>query len=133
MTTSLARAAGVAAALLTAFIAPSAEAQGQNLQQLLLSSPWCTFSYNKITGASDSKRYRFFNNGRYSTGSNAETYSSGAYGSVAGQSRGNGGGQWGVQGNMLIINGDAVNVRVKRNSNGYAVIVADGVEYSQCR
>ena len=110
------------------------------LSQLLLSSPWCSFSYNKISGASHTSRVQFSQNGTWSSGSRGETYSSGQYGSVAGQHDGQAGGQWQVQDGQLLMSAPPqsyaltpVSLQVKQNSNGYPILVADGVEYSQCR
>ncbi len=105
---------------------------------LLLSSAWCTFSYNKTTGYSNTTRVHFNKNGTYGTGGRAEGATSGKYGSYASQSDSSGGGRWKVDKGELYIssgNGQLAPVRtvVKRNSNGYPIILADGVEYLQCR
>jgi hypothetical protein len=123
-------------AVLLALGAAPALAGGMS-NDLLLSSAWCTFSYNKTTGYSNSKRVAFSANGTYSTGSRAEGGSSGRGGSMASQSDRGGGGQWRVQnGELFLSEGgqlEHVPTVLKRNNNGYPVIVADGVEYSQCR
>ena len=104
---------------------------------LLLSSAWCTFKYNKITGYSNTTRVRFNPNGTYSTGGRAEGGSSGRQGSMASQSNSSGGGMWRVErGELFMSEGgqlEHVQTVLKRNNNGYPVIVADGVEYSQCQ
>ena len=107
-------------------------------ENLLLSSAWCTFSYNQTTGYSSSKRIQFYRNGTYSMGSQAEGYSSGRSGSFASQNNSGGDGRWKVTGGELYISEgygqlEYVNTVVKRNSSGYPIIVADGVEYSQCK
>lgn len=104
---------------------------------LLLSGAWCTFSYNKITGYSKSTRVRFSPDGTYGMGSRGEGYSSGPYGSIASQRDAGEGGRWKVVNGELYLSegyGELEHVRtvLKRNSNGFPVIVADGVEYSQC-
>lgn len=106
--------------------------------ELLLSSAWCTFSYNKTTGYSNTTRVRFNKNGTYGTGGRAEGGTSGKYGSYSSQSDSSGGGRWKVSKGELYIstgNGQLAPVKtiVKRNSNGYPIILADGVEYSQCK
>ena len=104
--------------------------------QLLLSSAWCTFSYNKITGYSNSTRYVFSSNGTFSTGGRAEGSSSGYGGSMASQRNSQAAGVWKVANGVLYI-GDSVpqpvETQLKRNNNGSVIVVADGVEYSQCR
>jgi hypothetical protein len=105
---------------------------------LLLSSPWCSFSYNKTTGYSNTTRVRFFRNGTYSTGGRAEGSSSNKYGSYASQHDSGSAGKWKVSAGVLYIsagNGqlNPVKAVVTRNSNGYPVITADGTEYTRCK
>jgi len=116
---------------------PSASAGGVS-NELLLSSTWCNFTYNKTTGYSHSKRVRFNANGTYSTGSRGEGYSSGSGGSMASQRDSAAAGMWKVMnGELFMSEGggglEHVQTVLKRNSNGYPIIVADGAEYSQCR
>jgi len=106
--------------------------------ELLLSSAWCTFTYNKTTGYSNTTRVRFNKNGTYGTGGRAEGGSSGKYGSYASQNDSSGAGRWKVnKGELYLSQGRGelghVNTVVKRNSSGYPIILADGVEYSQCK
>ncbi|MFM8552656.1 MAG: hypothetical protein ACKOCD_10200 [Nitrospiraceae bacterium] len=116
-----------------------ADAQSAQLSQLLLSSAWCSFSYNKTTGASHQARVQFHPNGNWSAGSRGETYSNGPNGSVAGQHDGGGGGRWAVQQGQLFMSNPPetpsltpVGLTIKHNSNGYPILMADGREYSQC-
>lgn len=116
--------------------AGAAQAGGLS-DKLLLSGAWCSFSYNKISGTTKTTRARFYSNGTYGFGNQRESQSSGQYGSVYGQSGGGGGGRWQVKGGELYMSEgggplEAVQTVVKRNSNGYPIIVADGVEYVQC-
>ena len=105
--------------------------------ELLLSSAWCSFSYNKTTGYSSTKRVAFSPNGTYAAGSRAEGYSSGSGGSMASQRDGGTRGQWRVQnGELYMSEGgqwEQVQTMLRRNNNGHPIIVADGVEFSQCR
>jgi hypothetical protein len=106
--------------------------------ELLLSSAWCTFKYNQTTGYSNTTRVRFNKNGTYSTGGRAEGSTSGRGGTYSSQSDSRGNGQWKVvKGELYISEGygqlNPVRTVVKRNSSGYPIIVADGVEYSQCK
>ena len=122
--------------LMLAAVSP-AHAGGMS-NDLLLSSAWCTFTYNKTTGYSHTKRVYFNANGTYGTGSRGEGYSSGSGGSMASQRDSAGGGAWQVQNGELFMSEGLgtlqfVPTMVKRNNNGYPIIVADGVEYSQCR
>lgn len=106
--------------------------------ELLLSSAWCTFTYNKTTGYSNTTRVRFNKNGTYGTSGRAEGYSSGRGGTYASQNDSSGGGRWKVNKSELYMSqgrGELGLVRtvVKRNNSGYPIILADGVEYSQCK
>jgi len=106
--------------------------------ELLLSSAWCSFSYNQTTGYSNTTRVRFSKNGTYGTGSRAEGSTSGKSGSYSSQHDTGGGGRWKVVKGELYLSSsnrslEHVKTVLKRNSNGYPIIVADGVEYSQCK
>jgi len=110
----------------------------QQFAQLLLSSAWCSFRYNKVSGTSRQTRYQFFANGTWRMGAQGETYSSGPNGMVGGHSSSGGGGRWAVQNGAFYLSEGSgqmqqVPVSVKQNSNGYPIIVADGTEYMQCR
>ncbi len=108
------------------------------LARLLLSSVWCTFRFNKVTGYSSSSRIAFRSNGTWDRGARSEGFSSGHGGSMASQGDSRSGGRWQVRGSRLFIAQGAgplaeVRLVVKRNSAGHPIVVADGVEYSQCR
>jgi hypothetical protein len=123
--------------------------QDQQLRQLLLSSPWCSFSYNKNSGATNTSRNVFYTDGRLALNTNYEggtvnqrggssvDIGGGATGSIASQSQGGGVVRWMVQGGMLYLDGgqgmQPVQMNITRNSNGYPIITADGKEYTQCR
>lgn len=118
----------------------SSSTGGDQLSKLLLSSAWCSFSYNKISGASNTKRVVFSGNGSWSLGGRAEGYSSGDAGTLASQTDSEAGGHWRVQNGQLFMSNPPdspelapVNTVITRNSNGSPIIAADGVEYSMCR
>ena len=118
--------------------APRAAGSDQ-LSRLLMSTAWCYFSYNKISGASHSERFAFFGNGTWSNGSRGETYNSGAAGTYAGQSDSAGGGRWEVRDGQLWMCTNEnpvlqplIGWRVSQNSNGYPIINYNGKEYSSC-
>jgi hypothetical protein len=115
-----------------------AQSPEQQFAQLLLSSAWCSFRYNKVSGTSRQTRYQFFNDGTWRMGGQGETYSSGPNGIVGGQSNSGGGGRWAVRNGAFFLSEGAgpmqqVPVSVKQNSNGYPIIISDGTEYMQCR
>jgi hypothetical protein len=106
--------------------------------QLLTSSAWCSFSYNKTTGYSHTKRFAFFGDGTYAMGSGSEGYSSGSGGSMASQGQRGGAGYWRLEGGQLFMSegrGQLQPVRafVKRASNGITVINSEGLDYTACR
>jgi hypothetical protein len=123
--------------------------QDRQLTQLLLSSAWCSFSYNQTSGTTKTSRSQFQPNGVLVIGTNAEggttnqngggtvDLGGGATGSVYGQSRGGQQARWQVQGGQLFIDlgqgMQMVPLSITRNSNGYPIITANGSEYSQCR
>lgn len=106
------------------------------LRQLLLSSAWCSFRYNKITGATNQSRAVFRADGTLYLGADAQTYTSGAAGSVAGQYQSGTGMRWSVQnGRLLVDSGEGpqdMNLKVDRNSAGNWILTADGKEYMAC-
>jgi len=150
-TMTLTRAGGAAKADKAAATAPTASPEGKKavpapqaaapgggkLAELLLSSPWCHFRYNKISGASGQERVVFRRDGTWTRGARTESYSSGPNGSVAGQTDSGDGGRWKAQGDRLLLSeGGApledAGLEVTRNSNGYPILKSGGKEYSQC-
>ena len=120
---------------------PVAQPRGagnDQLSQLLLSGAWCSFSYNKISGASSTTRVVYYRNGTWALGGQSETYNSGANGAVAGQYNSNNGGLWEVRGGQLFMSYGQNPVQliqpfsVTLNSSGYPIINSLGKEYSRC-
>ncbi|MCC6747200.1 MAG: hypothetical protein IT371_06035 [Deltaproteobacteria bacterium] len=107
------------------------------LRQLLLSTAWCSFTFNKHTGTSSTSRVVYFPNGTLRFGSNTETYNTGHAGTVAGQHTGSGGLLWKVAGGRLYVNlGQGfvdANLRVTLNSAGNPILIAGGKEYMRCK
>ncbi|HEY3276427.1 MAG TPA: hypothetical protein VGJ94_07380 [Syntrophorhabdaceae bacterium] len=108
------------------------------LADLLTTTPWCSFKYNKTTGYSSTTRYQFFRDGRYTTGAKNEGHSSGVAGNFSSQRNRTSGGNWQLKGNALFVtaNGvmqEPVYLSVKQNSNGMPIIIADGVEFVPCQ
>ena len=114
-------------------------AGNDQLSRLLLSSAWCSFRYNKVSGTSSTEKYRFFPNGTWNNGGRTETYNSGANGTVAGQYDSQGGGRWEVRGGQLFMSSSenpqlqpVEGFSVTQNSNGYPIINSGGKEFSSC-
>lgn len=116
------------------------------LAQLLLSSAWCSFKYNKTTGYSSQTRVQYFNDGSWRVGARSEGGSSGPNGSVYGQTDSTSVGRWSVAKGQFwfayppqqpgLPPGPLfpVALKVTRNSNGYPIITSpDGSEYSMCQ
>ncbi|MBI3549884.1 MAG: hypothetical protein HY078_12680 [Elusimicrobia bacterium] len=115
-----------------------AKTGGDDLSKLLLSSPWCYFHYNKVSGTSRQQRVVFRDDGTWGSGRRSESYSSGAYGTVSGQTDSADGGRWKTKSGRLFLSEGGgelqdVGLTVTKNSNGYPILKADGKEYSQCR
>ena len=117
--------------------AKTAAAGKDELSKLLVSSAWCHFRYNKVSGASHQERVVFRGDGSWGKGARGESYSSGAHGTVAGQSDSSAGGRWQARGGKLLMSEaggelEDTGLSVSRNSNGYPILKSDGKEYSQC-
>jgi len=119
--------------------AAKASAAGKDqLSSLLLSSAWCSFTYNKYSGASHQERVVFRANGAWDSGARGETYSGGAAGTVAGQSGSSSGGRWQVRGSSLLMSSgraalEDVGLAVSRNSSGYPILKTGNKEFASCR
>ncbi len=124
--------------------APS-KAGGDKLSKLLMSSAWCHFRYNKVSGTSKQERVVFRADGTWSSGARGETYSSGMYGTVSGQTDSSAGGRWKTKGStwltttgasLLMSTGNGpledAGLSISQNSNGYPILNAGGKEYSSC-
>ena len=115
------------------------KAGNDQLSQLLLSSAWCSFTYNKTTGYSNTTRVQFFPDGTYQVGARGEGYSSGYGGTMASQHDSGSSGRWQSKGGALWMSegqgelGQIPGFRVTQNSNGSPIINADGKEYMLCK
>lgn len=112
--------------------------QDAEIRQTLMASPWCSFSYNKVSGASSTRRVVFRQDGAMVVSSGGESYSSGYGGTYAGQSRGQSTMRWKVESRRLLVDaGDGSGFRdvalgATRSSSGGLVLHADGQEYVSC-
>ena len=112
--------------------------QDAQIRQVLTSSAWCSFTYNKVSGASSTRRVVFRNDGMVYTNAGGQTYSSGSAGTYAGQSNNGSAAHWKVE--NLRLYGDAMDgagfqdlgLTATRNSNGSIILNAGGREYSMC-
>jgi hypothetical protein len=120
-------------------VAHNGNPQDAQARQMLMSSAWCAFTYNKISGTSTTKRVVFRPDGIMTINGGTETYSSGSGGTVAGQYGNASQMRWKVENLRLLLdqgNGmgfQDINLTAEQNSNGYPILKAAGQEYAQCR
>jgi hypothetical protein len=113
--------------------------QDQQARQLLTGNAWCSFTYNKVSGASSTSRVVFRPDGVLTMNSGHETYSSGYGGTYAGQSNNAGSMLWKVENLRLYVDqrdGSGfrdVGLDAIRNSSGAVIPRATGREYMTCR
>ena len=121
--------------------APAGQSRAMDVEarQLLTSSAWCSFTYNKVSGTSTTRRVVFRPDGVMTIVGGAETYSSGQGGTYAGQSTKGSTLRWKVENLRLYVDlGDGggfqdVGLDATRNSNGSVILHADGREYAMCK
>jgi hypothetical protein len=122
--------------------APTAQHSGNpqdaQARNVLTSTAWCSFTYNKVSGTSTTRKVVFRPDGVMTINGGAETYSSGYGGTYAGQSSSGGMMLWKVENLRLLIdarNGTGfqdIGLTTSKNSNGYPILHADGREYAMC-
>jgi hypothetical protein len=119
---------------------PRTRATGQDAQieQILLSSPWCYMRYSQTLGSTSTERGVFYRDGRLVVQTGHEMVSSGQHGTAYGSGSGGAVYRWRVSNGDLHLseNGGPFNpagLRITQNSNGYPILTVDGKEYSQCR
>lgn len=139
------------AVLVMVCAAPMAAAQDVDaqLRQLLLSGPWCHFSYagGSYGGTTKQERVVFRADGTLTHSGGAESSYSGQENNQYGDSTGNWGAwggnrqatsaRWQLKGGVLGLTEDGANwefiaLQVSRNSEGWPIINADGKEYFRC-
>ena len=118
--------------------AQTGDQQDAQIRQVLTANAWCSFSYNKISGASHTRRVVFQSDGMVFTTGGGETYSSGRAGTVSSQSSSRQAARWKVYQQRVYadpMDGSGfqdLGVTASRNSNGYLILKSDGREYSMC-
>lgn len=112
--------------------------QDAQIRQVLTANAWCAFSYNKISGASSTRRVVFRADGMMVATGGGQTYSSGSGGSYAGQSRNSQSARWKVYQQRVFVDPQDgsgyqdLELSASRNSNGSLILKADGREYAMC-
>ena len=113
--------------------------QDAQARQLLTSTGWCSFSYNKNSGVTAKRKVYFLPDGVMTINSGSELYSSGQAGTYASQSANAGAMRWKFENLRLLIDQgqgggyEDVGLTATRNSNGSIILHADGREYAMCK
>ena len=108
-------------------------------KRVLTGSAWCSFTYNKTSGTSTTRKVIFRPDGVMTVNGGAETYSSGYGGTVAGQSSSANAMLWKLENLRLYVDQrdgagfQDIGLTATKNSNGYVILHAGGREYSMCR
>ena len=115
----------------------AATPQDRQIAQLLVRSAWCYMSYSQTSGTTHTERVVYRADGTGNLTGGAETYNSGANGTVSGQSQSGTPFRWRLQNGVLLATQDGVQwgqypLQITTNSNGYPIITAAGKEYSMC-
>lgn len=122
----------------------AATPQDQQIASLLLSSAWCSFSYSGgstftggTAGTTRTARTVFRADGTVTQTNNSETTNTGAPGNIYLNNRGGQQGRWKIQNGLFMLSADGIQwasqrLDISRNSNGYPIVKADGVEYMMC-
>ena len=113
--------------------------QDQQATQILMNNAWCSFTYNKVSGTSTTRRVVFRNDGVMSINGGAETYSAGYGGTYAGQSSNASAMLWKLENLRLFVDDRSgagyqdIGLTSSTNSNGSIILKAQGQEYAMCR
>ena len=113
--------------------------QDSQARQILMNNAWCSFTYNKVSGASTTRKVMFRPDGVMTINGGAEGYSSGYGGTYASQSNNASAMLWKFENLRLLVDdrGGAgyqdVGLTSTTNSNGSIILKAQGQEYSMCR
>jgi hypothetical protein len=117
----------------------NASTQDAQARQVLTGTAWCSFTYNKVSGTTTTRRVVFRPDGVMTINGGAESYSSGYGGTYASQSSSAGTMLWKVENLRLLIdqrNGTGfldIGLTTSKNSNGSLILHADGREYAMCK
>ncbi len=115
-----------------------ANAQDGQARQVLMRNAWCSFTYNKVSGTSTTRKVIFRPDGVMTINGGAETYSAGYGGTYAGQSNNANAMRWKLENLRLLLDqgaGDGyqdIGLTATTNSNGSIILKAQGREYSMC-
>lgn len=115
----------------------SGNTQDQQARQILMQTAWCSFTYNKISGTSTTRKVVFRPDGVMTVNGGAETYSAGYGGTYSSQSNSGNSARWKLENLRLYLDGgngfQDIGMQATTNSNGSVILHADGREYSMCR
>lgn len=117
----------------------SSTAQDAQARQVLTHNAWCSFTYNKVSGTSTTRKVVFRPDGVMTVNGGAETYSAGYGGTYAGQSNNANAMRWKLENLRLLVDDKGgsgyqdIGLTATANSNGAIILKAAGREYSMCR
>lgn len=120
-------------------VGSQANPQDAQARQILTNSAWCSFTYNKVSGTSTTRKVIFRADGVMTINGGAETYSSGYGGTYAGQSNNTSAMLWKFENLRLLVDDRSgagyqdIGLTSTTNSNGSIILKAQGREYSMCR
>jgi hypothetical protein len=113
--------------------------QDAQVRQILMNNAWCSFTYNKVSGTSTTRRVVFRPDGVMSINGGAETYSSGYGGTYAGQSNNSSAVLWKLENLRVLVDDRSgagyqdIGLTSTTNSNGSIILKTLGKEYAMCR
>jgi hypothetical protein len=119
--------------------APGGSPQDAQHRQILMNNAWCSFTFNKNSGTSTTRRVVFRPDGLLSVNGGAESYSSGQGGTYAGQSSTANAMRWRYENLRLYVDDGSgtgfqdVGLTATQNSGGSPILHAAGLEYAVCR
>lgn len=115
------------------------DSQDAQVRQILMNNAWCSFTYNKVSGTSTTRRVVFRPDGVMSINGGAETYSSGYGGTYAGQSSNASAMLWKLENLRVLVDDRSgygyqdIGLTSTTNSNGSIILKTQGKEYAMCR
>jgi hypothetical protein len=137
--------AGGAPSATSGGMSPGANAQDQQLANLLTSTAWCSFSYSgsstyagTSSGTTRSSRSVFSPDGLVVETKNGESVNSGAAGTAYGSNSNGQQGRWKIENGQLMLSANGVQwvlqpMKIADNGNGYPFFTTAGKEYMMCK
>ncbi len=115
------------------------DTQDAQVRQILMNNAWCSFTHNKVSGTSTTRRVVFRPDGVMSINGGVETSSSGYGGTYAGQSSNANAVLWKLENLRVLVDDRSgygyqdIGLTSTKNSNGSIILKTQGKEYAMCR